>query len=216
MPDDGAHLALIEELAGSLRPVRRLPSPWRRTALWCGAVVWVAAIFALFADFSALLHRLMATPDMWLSFLGSLGTAVLAAAAAFMTSVPGRPAWWALLPLPPLGVWLAASTAGCLRMEPAPYTVPMPHMHSMACITFIVLVSVPLASLMMWQIMRACPLRPALTASLAGLASAGAAAVILTLVHPFDATYEDLLAHLVAVIAVVGCVRLAGDWVARR
>ncbi len=83
-------------------------------------------------------------------------------------------------------------------------------MHAMACLYFIVLVAVPLASLLMWQIMRACPLRPALTATLAGLASAGAAAVVLTLIHPFDATYTDLLAHLAAVLVVVAGVRLAG------
>jgi hypothetical protein len=216
MPDDSMHLALIGRLAGDLHPVRRLASPWRRTALWCGAVLWVASIFALFTDFGALAHRLMSTPDMWLSFVGALLTAVLAAAAAFLTSVPGRPAAWALLPLPPLALWLAAGTAGCLRMEPAAATLAEPRMHSMACIYFIVLVAAPLAALLMWQIMRACPLRPALTASLAGLASAGAAAVILALIHPFDATYTDLLAHLVAVLLVVVAVRVFGARAAAR
>jgi hypothetical protein len=89
-------------------------------------------------------------------------------------------------------------------------------MHPMACIYFIVMVSVPLSILLMWQITRACPLRPALTASLAGLASAGAAAVILALVHPFDATYTDLLAHLVAVVLVVVGVRIAGERALRK
>jgi hypothetical protein len=210
MPDDVAHQALIAELTSQLRPVRTLPPPWRRAALWCGAVLWVAAIFALFADFHALMHRLMSTPDMWLSFVGALFTTVLAASAAFITSVPGRSAAWALLPLPPLALWLSAGTAGCLRMEPAPGTMPEVPMHPMSCFYFIVLVSAPLSALLMWQITRACPLRPALTASLAGLASAGAAAVILALVHPFDATYTDLLAHLVAVILVVVAVRFAG------
>ncbi|MEJ0046279.1 MAG: NrsF family protein [Rhodospirillales bacterium] len=136
---------------------------------------------------------------------------MLAAAAAFITSVPGRSPAWALLPLPPFALWLSAGTAGCLRMQPAPGTLPEPPMHAMACIYFIILVSVPLSILLMWQITRACPLRPALTASLAGLASAGAAAVILALVHPFDATYTDLLAHLAAVVLVVAAVRIAGE-----
>jgi len=216
MPDDVALQTLIADLSSQLRPVRALPPPWRRAALWCGAVLLVASVFALFADLNALMHRLMSTPDMWLSFLGALFTAILAASAAFITSVPGRSSLWALLPLPPLALWLSAGTAGCLRMEPAPGTVPEAPMHPMACIYFIVMVSVPLSILLMWQITRACPLRPALTASLAGLASAGAAAVILALVHPFDATYTDLLAHLVAVVLVVVGVRIAGERALRK
>jgi len=210
MPDGARYFALIDQLAVGLQPVRPLASPWRRTVVWCGAVVWVAGMFALFADFGALGHRLAAAPDMWASFAGALLTSVCAAGAAFTTSVPGRSAWWALLPVPPLLLWLGASTAGCLRVQGIGWTAPEPPMHAMACIYVIVMVAVPLASLLMWQIMRACPLRPALTATLAGLASAGAAAVVLTLIHPFDATYADLLAHLAAVLVVVFGVSMAG------
>ncbi|HTZ70741.1 MAG TPA: NrsF family protein [Acetobacteraceae bacterium] len=209
MPEAPTDL-LIEKLAGDLKPVTRLPSPWRRTALWFCAVLWLFGLFALFTDFGTLSHRLMQTPDMGLSFIAALLTGVLAALAAFLTSVPGRSAAWALLPLPPLAAWLAAGTAGCLRTEAAAWTHPESPMHPMLCIYVIVLISAPLSALLMWQIMRACPLRPALTASLAGLASAGAAAVILTMVHPFDATYTDLLAHLAAVLLVVGGVRVIG------
>jgi hypothetical protein len=215
MPDH-PYAALIEQLSGDLQPVRRLAAPWRRTVVWCGAVLWVAAIIALFADFGPLWHRLMAAPDMMLAFAGAALTAMLAALAAFMTSVPGRSAWWAALPLPGLAVWLSAGTAGCLRTEAIGWTQPEAPMHPMACIYFIVLVSAPLSGLLMWQILRACPLRPALTASLAGLASAGAAATILAMIHPFDATYTDLLAHLAAVGVVVMAVRFAGRKAVRK
>jgi hypothetical protein len=80
----------------------------------------------------------------------------------------------------------------------------------MECLNFMLLVSVPLAGLLTWLLMRACPLRPGLTAVLAGLASAGAASCLLTLIHPFDATAEDLLVHLLAVLAIVGLTRAAG------
>jgi hypothetical protein len=203
MSDSVRTYALIDRLAGDLRPVRTLPSPWRRTAKWCCAVALAACAVAPFTDFNGLAHRLAAAPDMWLSVLGALLTCVAAAAAAFATSVPGRPAWWAALPLPPLALWLGASTAGCLRPALTAWTTPEPHMHPMHCMYFIVAVSVPLAALLAWQVTRACPLRPALTASLAGLASAGGACVVLALIHPFDATYSDLLAHLAAVMLVV-------------
>jgi hypothetical protein len=206
---------LITRLAGDLQPVRRLAPPWRRAALWLCAALWLAGLLALFTNVTALSHRLMAAPDMGLAALGALLTGVLAAAAAFLTSVPGRSAWWAALPLPALTLWLAASGAGCLRTQTIGFTVPEGAMHPMACLYFIVLVSAPLAALLVWQIMRACPLRPALTASLAGLASAGAAAALLTLIHPFDATASDLAAHFVAVALVVLGVRIFGARQAR-
>jgi hypothetical protein len=201
---------LINHLALGLRPVRRLASPWRRAALWLAASLWLAGIIGLFVDWTALTSRLMHTPDMGLAFAGGLATAVLAALAAFLTSVPGRSAWWALMPLPPLALWLGASSAGCLRRSAAPFTRAEPPMHSMQCIYFIVLIAAPLATLLMLQLRRACPLRPGLTATLGGLASAGAAATLLALVHPFDATLEDLGAHLLAVILVVGGTELLG------
>ena len=194
---------LIGRLAAGLRPVKRLASPWRRAAGWLTASLWIAGLLGLFADWPELIHRLMLTPDMGLALAGALATAVLAAVAAFLTSVPGRSAWWSTLPLPPLALWVGASSAGCLRHTIAPYTAPEPHMHSMLCIYFILLIAVPLATLLMLQLRRACPLRPRLTASLAGRASAGAAATLLALVHPFDASWEDLGAHFVAVVAVV-------------
>jgi hypothetical protein len=194
---------LIARLAGDLQPVHRLAPPWRRAALWLCAAIWLAGILALFTDFTAVAHRLMAAPDMALAAIGAVLTGVLAAVAAFLTSVPGRSAWWAALPAPALVLWLAASGAGCLRRDAIGWTEPEGAMHPMACLYFIVLVSAPLAGLLVWQIMRACPLRPALTASLAGLASAGTAAALLTLIHPFDATASDLAAHFVAVLLVV-------------
>jgi hypothetical protein len=205
MSDATAHQeALIGRLTNELRPVKRLASPWRRAALWLGASAWLAGLLGLFTDWDALAHRMMGAPDMGLAFAGGLATAILAAIAAFMTSVPGRSAKWALLPAPSLAVWLGASSAGCLRTASAPFTEAEPHMHPMLCIYFIVLIALPLATLLMLQLRRACPLRPGLTASLGGLASAGAAATLLALVHPFDATYEDLGAHFIAIALVVG------------
>jgi hypothetical protein len=78
------------------------------------------------------------------------------------------------------------------------------------------LIAVPMATLLMFQLRRACPLRPGLTAALGGLASAGAAATLLALVHPFDATLEDLGAHFIAVVLVVGGAEFFGEARLRR
>jgi len=213
MSDSAMHEALIGRLSGELKPVRRLASPWSRTAFWLGAVLLIAVPLSRLADFAALAARLHAAPDMWLSQAGAALTAILAAGAAFQTGIPGRSARVAWLPVLPALLWVGASTAGCLRLTPIAGTVPEPAMHPLACLKFLLLVSVPLVALLGWWLVRACPLRPGLTAMLAGLASAGAASCLLTLIHPFDATAEDLLAHLLAVLVVIGLSRVVGSWV---
>lgn len=203
--------ALIRALVARAAPVAPLRNPWLRAAFWLGAVIWLGLVIALFAHWENFARRMLATPDMWLNFLGGLLTAVLAAMAAFLTSVPGRSAAWAYLPAPAVALWAGASLAGMMRAGAAPHTLPEPPMHAMACIYFIVIVALPLAVLLMLLLMRARPLRPGLTAALGGLASAGAAATLLAFVHPFDATFTDLGAHAVAIALVVGGARFFGE-----
>ena len=203
MSDHATHELLIARLARDLRPVAPLAPPWQRAAAWLVAAVWVGVLLSLFADFPALRARLMAAPDMWLSLLGAALTAILAGWAALQTSVPGRSALCALVPLPAVLLWIGASTAGCLRLTPIAGTVPEAPMHPMVCLEFLLLVSLPLLLLLTWQVRRAFPLRPGLTACLAGLASAGAGATLLALIHPFDATGEDLGLHFVGVVVIV-------------
>ena len=200
---------LIAALGQDLRPVRRLAPPWQRVALWLAAVVWLGLLLSLFADFAALRAR-MQTPDMWLSQAGALATCLLAGWAALRTAIPGSSARWGLLPLPALCLWVGASGAGCMRLRSVPGTVPENPMHPVACLQFLLLISLPLAAGLGWMLARACPLRPGLTTALAGLASAAAAASLLVLIHPFDATMEDLLVHLAAVLCVVALTRLVG------
>ena len=209
MPDAAIDL-LIERLSADARPIRPLARPWVRAGAWLGAALWVALLLSFFTNFPNLRTRLMAVPDMWLSEAGALGTAVLAALAAFESSIPGRSRAWALLPLPAFALWVGASGYGCLRMQAVPGTIAEPHMHGMVCVSFMLLVAVPLAALLMVLLLRACPLRPGLTALLGGMACAGAASVLLSMIHPFDATGEDLAMHLAAVLAIIGLSRIVG------
>jgi hypothetical protein len=217
MSESQAVDTLINRLSRELRPVRRLAPPWARTALWMGAAMCLAAPLSYLADFRALAVRLMAVPDMWLSELGAFLTAVTAAYAAFLTSVPGRSRLAPLIPVPAVFMWISASTVGCLRLSAIPGTVAEPMMHPVMCLNVLLLVSVPLGVLLTWFLARAYPLRPGLTAGLAGLASAGAAACLLSLIHPYDATAEDLIVHFAAVLVVVAVTRVfGGRWIARR
>ena len=206
----GLHEQLIGRLSRDLRPVARIWPVWVRVGLWLAAAGWIGLLLSLFADFAALRQRLMSEPDMWISQAGAMLTAVLACWAALETGIPGRSARWALLPVPAFAIWFGASTAGCLRLLPAAGTQPEPHMHKLVCMKFLLLVAVPLSAALGALLLRACPLRPGLTAALAGLASAAAASTLLALIHPFDATADDLLAHLAAVAIIVAVMRLLG------
>jgi hypothetical protein len=210
MADLARHERLVEELAGSLEPVRPLHSPALRAALWLGAALLIGLILASRIDASGFMLR-MRVPDLACAAIGAALTAATAALAAFTTSVPGRSKLWALLPLPPLALWVGASGFGCLRDWIAPGT-GQPHPEEVAgCFSFLVCVSVPLSALIVVMLRRACPLQPNLTAALGGLAAAAAAATLLMPFHPHDATASDLLIHAVAVLGVIGLNGLAGS-----
>jgi hypothetical protein len=198
-----AHERLIHELVTDLTPVRRLKPPSVRALAWLAVVVATAAALALNGDLPALGHRLIAAPDMWLAVSGSAVTAILAAFAAFQLSLPDARRAWALLPLPAALLWIVASGVGCLRAWFVPGTHAADLSEARDCLIFIVALSVPLSALLIILLQRACPLYPRLTAVIAGLASAAAAATLLNFFHPFDAAATDLAVHVFAVALVI-------------
>jgi len=171
-----AHERLIRDLATDLAPVRRLRPPSVRALAWLAVVVATAIVLAMIADLPALGRRLAAAPDMWLAVTGSALTVILAAIAAFQLSLPDARRAWALLPLPAALLWIVASGVGCLRVWFVPGTHAADLNEARDCLIFIVGLSVPLSALLIIMLRRACPLQPGLTAAIAGLASATAAA----------------------------------------
>ena len=148
-------------------------------------------------------QRLAAAPDLWLAVIGSTLTAIFAAFAAFELSVPDTSRVWAALPLPAAILWIAASGLGCLRTWLAPQTHVATLGEARDCLVFIVALSVPLSALLFVMLRRAYPLYLGLTAAIAGLAVAAAAATLLNFFHPFDAAATDLAVHAVAVAIVI-------------
>lgn len=206
MPETRPHDPLVDDLVARLEPVRPLPPPGRR------ALVWVGAVLALGLGLLAVLDpeglRGPHPGEAPLVLLGAVLTALAAAYAAFATSVPGRSARWALLPLAPAALWIGASGPGCLRALAGPGIEP-PHALP-GCFSFLLGVSLPLSVLLVLMLRRACPLRPNLTAALGGLAVAAAAAALLMPFHPQDTTATDLLVHAATVLGVIGLNGLAG------
>ncbi len=205
------HDRLIGALAADLAPVRRLPPPALRMLFWLLLVAAIAGALAVFGDVAGMWRRLTASPDMTLAVLGSLATAATAAFAAFALSLPDRSRAWALLPLPAAALWLGASGLGCLRA----YILPGTHVAAIGetrdCLLFIVGLSVPLSAALIAMLRRGYSLAPRLTAAVAGLAAAAAAATLLNFFHPFDAAATDLAVHAVAVALVIAAARALGS-----
>ena len=208
---DDSNDRLIGALVADLRPVRPLLPPALRTLIWLMLVAAVAIGLAMFADVAAMWRRIGAIPDMWLAVLGSIATMATAAFAAFELSLPDRSRAWALLPLPAAALWVGASGLGCMRAYVLPGTHVAGFGETRDCLLFIIGLSVPLSAALIVMLRRAYSLAPPLTAAMAGLASAAAAATLLNFFHPFDAAAADLAVHAVAVLIVVAAARAVGS-----
>jgi hypothetical protein len=108
-----------------------------------------------------------------------------------------------LLPLPAALLWIGASGAGCLRTWLLPGTHAAVLDDTQDCLAFILALSVPLSVLLLGMLRRGHTLRPGLTAAVAGVASAAAAATLLVFFHPYDASATDVVVHAVAVALVI-------------
>lgn len=179
---------------------------------WLAVVGGAAAALAWSSDLAHMGRRISAAADLQWSVAGSVLTAVLAVVAAFQTALPDHKKAWAFLPMPALVVWVAASGLGCLRDWVV--TVDGAHVadfgEARKCLVQILVMSVPLSAVLAAMLRRGYPVNPELTATLAGLAAAAAAASLLTLFHPYDAAILDLAVHAVAVAIVVLACRAMG------
>lgn len=207
---------LIDHLVRTLEPVKRLPRPFARAGFWVAYVLAAALLIGSIANLPAVKLRLLAAPDMWLAVVGSVLTMVTATFAAFEASLPDRSRRWWFLPGPALALWLGASGVGCFR---AALQLASIHRATFGeamreCLPFIIGMSVPLALILGYMLHRAYPLRSGPVSILGGLAAASAAASLLWLVHPFDASAVDIAVHAAAVLTVVGVARSMARYIA--
>lgn len=198
---------LIESLAAQLQPVRRMRSPMLRALLWLAVVGAVVSGFLILhrGGLSVFMQRI-AVPRVAVECFATGLTAISAVVAAFELSVPGRSPRWAMVPVPPLVLWVAASGLGCLRNGWSLYGANGFVGESSGCFAFITIASLPLATGLFWMLRRARPIAPLPVAVLGTLGVAATAAFILEFFHPFDVTVIDLTLHL----AAIGLVMLIG------
>jgi hypothetical protein len=194
---------LIEQLVENTEPVRRLRPPLIRAALWLFFASIIGTLVILSFAHLAVFERRAEDPKLVSELCGTLLTGIAAVIASFYLSLPDRSSAWALLPLPPLALWIASSGYSCYRhwitFGPGGWELG----DSANCFRFILATSVPLGICLWVVLWRARPLSPARVSAVAGLGVAALAAFLLQFFHPFDVTFMDLAVHLVAVMVVV-------------
>ena len=186
--------------------------PAVRAVLWMDAAVLLGVAFA-FARTPALAQ---AGAWTWVALIGSTLTAVLGALAAFELAAPGRGYAWVLLPTPAFLLWIAASGLGCVGAAEEEEAWGRTLGEASECFAFLLTVSAPLLAAMFGLLWWAGPALPWRALAMGAVASAGAAATLLTLWHPHQATFLDLGAHAAALAAVLGIAALIARIRAKR
>ena len=200
---------LIDQLAARARPVRRLASPMRRTALWTFAASLVIGLVALaYGPRPDFIEALADGPTL-LEWTASIVTGLLAAYATFQISVPGRSPSWAWMPVPALLAWLFAVAWGCAadfaRLGSDAFAMQY---GSWECAVAITATGVPLGLVMLLLVRHAGVVRPAATAMLAALSAAALSAAGVSLYHHGESALMVLTWH-VGAVALLSLLSLA-------
>ena len=203
--------ALIQELADSAVPVRRLPSPWARMLLWLAlsvpilaAVIWLVMPSDI-NPVAAITDRRFLIEEAVL-----LVTALTAALAAFGSVVPGSDRRILLIPLLPFAVWLASLGEGCWRNWVALGTNGLTLRPDWDCLPPAILIGIVPSIAMVVMLRRGAPLIPRTSIALGALAVAALANLGLRVFHVGDASVMVLFWHLGGAAVLAGLAAFAG------
>ncbi len=209
---------LIDTLVECATPVRRLRPPLVRAGLW---LLFAAFVIGLVAGAHGvrpdILERLR-QPVFVIAMFGALATAVLAAIAAFIISLPDGPRLWLVLPCPTLALWVSAIGYGCFTdwVTIGPNGIRMGD--AARCFAPLLLTSLPLSIAMLLMLRHTAFLRPTTVSMMGGLAVAAMTSFALSLVHDLDATVMILVWNLGSAALIAGLIgffgRSAFTWIA--
>jgi hypothetical protein len=187
---------LIAQLANRAQPVTRLLPPWLRTALWLGASLGYVAVVAAACVLASGGLPGSIGPRLVLELSAILATAATAAIAAFSSVVPGRDRRFLLLPLVPLGIWLATLGQGCLHDWQAFGSAGLQVRADWDCALPALILSILPAGAMLAMLRRGAPLLPGVSLALGALAAAAIANFGLRIFHAGDVSIQILVWHL--------------------
>jgi len=195
---------LIESLATSMTPVRRLRPPLVRAGCWLLLAAIILGLLAVSHGVRPDLPQRLQLSGYAITTGSSLLTGMCAAIAAFMLSLPDRSRLWLLLPAPALFAWLSTIGYQCLThwISFPPNGVRLGE--TAGCFATLVLTGFPLSLAMLAMLRYAGPLRATTTALTGSLAVAAITATALSLFHQLDATVMILLWNLGTAVVFIG------------
>jgi hypothetical protein len=211
---------LIDSLAANMTPVRRLRPPLMRAACWLLLAATVVALLAVSQGVRSDLMQRLLDPVFAAGLAGAVLTGVLAAAAAFLVSLPDRSRSWLLLPAPAVAIWLSNIGYQCLTqwISIGPNGVSLGE--ATRCLATLVLTSLPLSLALLVMLRYVAPLRPLAVTLMGSLSVAAITATALSLFHAGDATLMVIMFNFGTAILFVGIGGLFGrrvlEWIAPR
>lgn len=207
---------LIRALVDNITPVRPLRPPLLRAASWLSAAALLMGLLIAVHGVRPHFAERMRDTGFMIEMLSSLATGILAAIAAFMTSLPDKSRLWLLLPFPPLLSWISSigyqCLAGWVALPPGAVTVGA----ASGCLLTLVVTSVPLSLLMAVMLRYVALLRPVSVALMGSLAVAGIASSALSMFHPLDASIMVLGWNLGSAALLVMAATLYGRSISQR
>lgn len=204
---------LIETLINDSGPVRRLPRPWLRCALWLAISVPYLALIVVMMSPRPDLATKFADARFLVEQLAALATAVTAAIAAFAAIIPGYNRRVLLLPVIPLAVWLGVLGQGCISAWLHLGSAGLSLQTDWICLPAIALAGAVPAIAMVVMLRRGAPLMPYFTVALGALASAGLGNFALRLFHAQDASLMVLVWQFGSVFLLAALATYAGPHV---
>lgn len=196
--------SLIAALGRDASPVRRLRPPLVRATGWLLFAVVLLALLAVGQGLRPDLVERLGDPAFVVTIAAALATGVLAAAAAFLLSLPDRSRLWLLLPLPALGLWVSSIGHQCLTNWVSMGPEGVAPGETARCLATLILTSLPLSLAMLVMLRHAAALFPRSVTAMGALSVAGASATALSLFHGIDASAMILVWHAGTALLLTG------------
>ena len=204
---------LIHQLADHPAPVRRLPAPWRRAAVWFAIslpyVVVVVFTHSMPASMPIDLSQMLHDRQFIIEQIATLLTAITAVMAAFCSVVPGYDRRILLVPLLPLVIWLLSLGEGCVNDWIRLGARGLALRPDWNCLPPAALIGIVPALAIVIMLRRGAPLYPRITLALAALAVAALGNFGLRIYHVGDASIMVLVWHFGSVIVLA----LLASWI---
>ena len=203
---------LIRELAERSQPVRSLAPPWVRAAAWLAIAVPSALLVVIMMPGRGDWVSRLLMPRVIGEEVFALATGILAAIAAFASTVPGYNRNVLFLPLVPLVLWLGGLGQSSVRAWFQLTSQGFSMRSEWVCLAATIMAGAGPAIAMAVMLRRGAPLTPRLSVLLGGLAVAGLGNLGVCVTHHAYSNVLVLVWHVGIVVVLTGLVGSTGRY----